>query len=83
MFGNTNIGDVPQSIPVGKDILMVFNMTLFDLSRYSLVVFTIYYNNGPFGPSKILWRPSFYVRLNQLSATQRLSNTQSWALGSS
>ena len=45
---NSNIGDCPESIPVGKDILMVFNMVLFILSRYIMVVYTIYLQQWAF-----------------------------------
>ena len=33
---------LPAKYSVGKDILMVFNMVLFILSRYIMVVYTIY-----------------------------------------
>ena len=57
---NPNIGGVPlhgYTYGSGKDSLMVFNMTLDILSICSMAVYTMYYNSGPFGPSKILWRP--------------------------
>ena len=45
---NSNIDDCPGSIPVGKDILMVFNMTLFILICYIMVVYTIYLQQWAF-----------------------------------